>query len=64
MGGQDMAKRLLDRLGIGWGETTPDGALTVEAVYCLGLCATAPAALLDGKPVGRLSDARLTQVLA
>ena len=60
----DAQARLLDRLGISWGETTPDGALTVEAVYCLGLCATAPAGLVDGKVVGRLSDARLSEVLA
>ncbi len=64
MGGAAVAERLLDRLGISWGETTPDGALTVEAVYCLGLCATAPAGLVDGKVVGRLSDARLAEVLA
>lgn len=63
-GGEGVAKRLLDRLGISWGETTADGALTVEAVYCLGLCATAPAGLVDGKVVGRLSDARLAEVLA
>jgi len=64
MGGEGVAERLLDRLGISWGETTADGALTVEPVYCLGLCATAPAGLVDGKVVGRLSDARLAEVLA
>jgi formate dehydrogenase subunit gamma len=42
-----------------WGGTSPDGALTVEGVYCLGLCACAPAALYDGEPVGRLDDAVL-----
>ena len=31
--------------------------LTIEAVYCLGLCACAPAALLDEAPIGRLNDA-------
>ncbi len=64
MQGAAVAERLLSRLGIGWGETTADGALTVEAVYCLGLCACAPAALLDGDPIGRLDDARLAEVLA
>jgi len=63
MGGEGVAERLLDRLGISWGETTADGALTVEPVYCLGLCATAPAGLVDGKVVGRLSDARLAEAL-
>ena len=29
---------------------TPDGKVTLEAVYCLGLCPMGPAALIDGKP--------------
>lgn len=64
MGSEAVAARLLDRLGIGWGETTADGALTVEPVYCLGLCACSPAALLDGDALGRLSDASLAEALA
>jgi formate dehydrogenase subunit gamma len=43
------------RLGIKLGQTTPDGSFTVEPVYCLGLCALSPAAMLDGKPYGRVS---------
>ena len=35
------------RLGVQPGETTPDGAYTVEAVRCLGLCDRAPAALVN-----------------
>ena len=38
------------RLGAGWGETTADGRITVEPVFCLGLCAQAPSAMLDGEP--------------
>jgi formate dehydrogenase subunit gamma len=37
--------------------------VTVEPVYCLGLCACAPAALLDGKPIGRLDRERLEELL-
>ena len=59
MGSEVNAHRLLERLGLDWGETTPDGRITIDAVYCLGLCATAPSALLDGEPVGRLDAARL-----
>ncbi|WP_430396394.1 formate dehydrogenase subunit gamma [Ferrovibrio sp.] len=62
MGSEAMAKQFLDRLGLGWGETTRDGRLTVEATYCLGLCACAPAAMLDGEVVGRLDDARLDEL--
>ena len=51
------------RLGIGWHETTADGALTLEPVFCLGLCAVAPSALLDGDPLGRLDPAALDAAL-
>jgi formate dehydrogenase subunit gamma len=46
------------------GATAADGSLTLEPVYCLGLCASGPAALVDGRPVGRLdadSVSRLVQ---
>ena len=59
MGSAKLAADLLDRLGIAWGETTLDGKLTVEPIYCLGLCACAPAALLDGEPAGRLRPGML-----
>ncbi|MCF3948087.1 formate dehydrogenase subunit gamma [Acidiphilium sp. AL] len=59
MGSEANAHRLLERLGLDWGGTTADGRITIEAVYCLGLCATAPSALLDGEPVGRLDAASL-----
>ena len=61
MGGEAAARFLLADLGIGWGETTPDGAVTVEAVYCLGLCEVSPAALIDGAPHGRLDGMTLSE---
>ena len=59
MGGEAVAADLLARLGVGWDETTGDGAVTVEPAYCLGLCAVAPAALVDGEPLGRLDAGKL-----
>ncbi len=59
MGGAAHAAALLARLGLDWGGTTPDGRLTVEPVYCLGLCACAPSAMLDGELHGRLDAERL-----
>lgn len=59
MGGEANAAKLLDRLGLDWGATTPDGRLTVEPVYCLGLCACAPSAILDDDVHGRLDAAAL-----
>ena len=63
MGGDALAAHAQARLRAGWGESTSDGALTIEPVYCLGLCACAPTAMLDGKVVGRLDRARLDALL-
>lgn len=63
MDGEQLARELLDRLGLEWGDTTPDGRLTVEATYCLGLCACAPSAMLDGEPVARLTPASLQDIV-
>lgn len=62
-GGEAVAAALLANLETDWGDTTPDGGITVEAVYCLGLCAVAPAALVDGEPVGRLTASRLSEAV-
>jgi len=58
-GGEAAARALLADLGIGWGGSTAEGSIGVEAVYCLGLCAVSPAALIDGAPLGRLDGERL-----
>lgn len=54
----------LKKFGVGWHETTPDGRVTLEPVYCLGLCATGPNALVDGKPVSRIDEARLDALVS
>ncbi len=54
MGGRAVAAEVQAALGLGWGETTPDGAVTLEAVYCLGLCACAPAAMIGAEVLGRV----------
>lgn len=63
MGGAAMAAGVLDRLGVDWYGTTADGAVTVEPVYCLGLCACGPAAMLDGQLMGRVDGDRLVTAL-
>ena len=49
-GGFAVIAALEKALRIKLGETTKDGKVTLEAVYCLGLCPIGPAALIDGKP--------------
>lgn len=52
------------RLGVDFHETTANGAVTLEPVFCLGLCACGPAAMVDGEVVGRVDAARLDEILA
>lgn len=63
MGGDALADHARARLGVDWHETTPDGTVTLEPVFCLGLCACAPAALVDGRVVGRLDAAAMDDIL-
>jgi formate dehydrogenase subunit gamma len=63
MGADALADQARERLQVDWHETTPDGGLTLEPVFCLGLCACAPAAMLDGQVVGALDEARLTRLI-
>jgi formate dehydrogenase subunit gamma len=63
MGADALAETAQARLATKLGDTTPDGRVTLEAVYCLGLCACAPSAMLDGEPVGRLDGERLEALL-
>lgn len=63
-GGDALAARAEAKLGIAIGNTTADDRVTLEPIYCLGLCATAPSAMLDGRLVGRLDEARLDALVA
>lgn len=62
MGGDRVAADVKARLGIDFHQTTPDGRVTLEPVFCLGLCACAPAAMVDGRLVGRV-DASVAEGL-
>ncbi|MCB2187934.1 MAG: NADH-quinone oxidoreductase subunit NuoE [Deltaproteobacteria bacterium] len=51
------------RLGIEVGGTTPDGLFTVLPAACMGFCDHAPAMLVNGKPYGPLTPAKLDEIL-
>ena len=61
-GGAAMAEAAAERLGVRMGETRGDGQISLEPVYCLGLCAIGPNALVDGRPVARIDDAALERI--
>ncbi len=64
MGANDVLDRVRQLFGIDFHQTTLDGALTLEPVYCLGLCACAPAAMLDGEVLGRIDETCLADIVA
>lgn len=64
LGANGLADAVLTKLGISWHGTTPNGAVTIEPVYCLGLCACGPAAMMDDRCVGRVDRSRMDALLA
>ena len=68
VGAVGLAAHARRSLGVDWHGTTHDGRITLEPVFCLGLCACGPAALVDGEPVSRLDaasfDARVAELRA
>jgi len=64
MGSDAVARRFQDLLGIGMHETTADGRVTLEPVYCLGLCACSPSAMVDGEVIGRLDEETIGEIVA
>jgi formate dehydrogenase subunit gamma len=64
MGADRVAAHAQKALGIDFHETTRDGKVTLEPIFCLGLCACAPAAMVDGRLVGRVDEAAVDAILA
>jgi formate dehydrogenase subunit gamma len=64
MGSDRIAAHVQTVLGVDWHETTADGAITLEPVFCLGLCACGPAAMLDGQLIGRCDESHIDIALA
>jgi formate dehydrogenase subunit gamma len=56
--GEALAEHAQRRLGISFGQTSPDGRCSLESVYCLGLCSLSPAVMIDGQVHGRVTPQR------
>ncbi|ATE66446.1 NAD(P)H-dependent oxidoreductase subunit E [Rhizorhabdus dicambivorans] len=63
-GGAVIEAALAERLRVAMGETRADGQVTLEPVYCLGLCAIGPNALVDGAPVARIDGTAAIERIA
>ncbi len=62
-GGKHVLKAVQQTLGIEEGETTPDFKFTFETVACLGACALSPVLLVNKNYYGKLTPAKVEQVL-
>jgi formate dehydrogenase subunit gamma len=63
VGAEELGEHAKRSTGVGFGETTYDGRLTVDEVFCLGNCALGPAVQVGDKLHGRVTPARLDAIL-
>ena len=62
-GAEQLALHTSRRLGVTWHGTTSDGRITLEPVFCLGLCAAAPCGMVDGRTLARLDADKIDTVI-
>lgn len=62
-GGEKIVEFLKNRLGIGPGETTPDGKITLSTVECLASCGTAPVMQINDEYYENLSEEKIKKIL-
>lgn len=63
MGAEQVIGHIKRRLGIDFHETTADGSVTLEPVFCLGNCACSPSLFFDERIVGRVDEAVIDRLL-
>ena len=63
-GSDEIVAHLKKRLGIGFGETTPDGRFTLKEVECLAACGGAPMFQVDRTYYENLTPDRVDEILS
>jgi formate dehydrogenase subunit gamma len=63
MGSERLVAHVTERLGVAVGETTADGSVSLEQVFCLGNCALSPSVMIDGEVYGRVDAGRFDQLV-
>lgn len=63
MGAEKISAFLKARLGIGAGETTPDGKFTLSEVECLASCGTAPMMQINNDYCENLTEKKIEEIL-
>jgi formate dehydrogenase subunit gamma len=64
MGSEKLEASIKSTLGIDYHQTTADGAITLEPIYCLGNCACSPAVMMDDEVYGRVNNELLAELVA
>jgi formate dehydrogenase subunit gamma len=63
MGSRELTSHAEKKLGVNLSQTTDDGEVTLEPVYCLGNCACSPAVMIDKQVYGRVDAEKLDSLL-
>ncbi len=63
MGSRELEQHVMDRLGIGYGETTADGLVSLEPVYCLGNCACTPSIRVNDDIHARVTAQKFDELI-
>ncbi len=63
-GSEALEAHALAALGVGYHQTSADGAVSLEPVYCLGNCACGPSLRVGDQIIGRVDAARFDRLLA
>jgi formate dehydrogenase subunit gamma len=63
MGAATLESHAKRSLAVDWGQTTADGAFTLEPVFCLGNCALSPAVMIDEQLYGRVDPGKFEAIL-
>lgn len=61
-GSRQLEKHVKDYLNIDYKETTNDNKISLDAVYCLGNCATGPNIRINDKLIGRVNNEKFEQI--
>jgi len=64
MGSREIEKHAKSSLGLDYGETSADGSITLEQVYCLGNCARSPSVSLNNKVYARVTPESFDKLVA
>jgi formate dehydrogenase subunit gamma len=64
MGAEKLEAHIKSSLGIDYHQTTKDGAITLEPVYCLGNCACSPAVMMDEEVYGRMDTQKVAELIS